>query len=238
MLSLVRYLYLFHVNQEIVRRQYILDCRSILSLAPLILQNDFKDATFHLEQREEKNPTFLDPIVEDVEGGSLYTTVNEMLKICQGLPTAQFLRPETIEEMFQPHLENVWSLEKPEDYSLAPRNAIWNAIAHEIPVDFGIGGLLNRARIPQRREVNSLSWSGKPNCYWVGYPLSMSNPLYLTNVPLRIDIKSGVAGIYLSQLLPTGDQSTIELLIEFERWVYSHLDNRDGTAKQKTALRS
>ena len=161
----------------------ILDCRSILSLAPLILQNDFKDATFHLEQREEKNPTFLDPIVEDVEGGSLYTTVNEMLKICQGLLTAQFLRPETIEEIFQPHLESASGLEQPEDYSLAPRNAIWNAIPHDIPVDFGIGGLLNKARIPQRREVNSLSWSGKPDCYWVGYLRPISNLSYLINIP-------------------------------------------------------
>ncbi|PYH67999.1 serine hydrolase domain-containing protein [Aspergillus vadensis CBS 113365] len=191
-----------------------------------------KDATFHLEQREdlrarkvkawlrtdqgleeEKNQIFPDPIGEDVGGGGLYTTVNEMLKICQGILTAQFLRPETIEEMFQPHLESASGLEQPEDYSLAPRNAIWNAIPHNIPVDFGIGGILNRSGIPQRREVNSLSWSGKPNCYW------------------WIDIRRGIAGIYLSQLLPTGDQSAVELLTEFERWVYSRLDNLDCTAK-------
>ncbi|RAK89405.1 beta-lactamase/transpeptidase-like protein [Aspergillus costaricaensis CBS 115574] len=102
-----------------------------------------KDAPFHLEQREdlrarkvkawlrtdhgleeEKNQIFPDPIVEDVGGGGLYTTVNEMLKICQGILTAQFLRPETIEEMFQPHLESASGLEQPEDYSFAPHNAI------------------------------------------------------------------------------------------------------------------
>ncbi|GKZ63262.1 hypothetical protein AnigIFM49718_011332 [Aspergillus niger] len=191
-----------------------------------------KDATFHLEQREdlrarkvkawtrtdqgleeEKNPIFLDPIAEDVGGGGLYTTVSEMLKICQGILTAQLLRPETIEEMFQPHLESVRGLEQPEDYSSASRNAIWNAIPCDTPVDFGIGGLLNRSRLTQGREAYSLSWSGKPNCYW------------------WVDIKKGVAGIYLSQLLPTGDQSAIELLTEFERWVYSRIENLDCTAE-------
>ncbi|CEN60518.1 Putative Beta-lactamase class C and other penicillin binding protein [Aspergillus calidoustus] len=191
-----------------------------------------KDATFHLDQREDlrarkvkawirtdhgleeaESPIFLDPIVKDIGGGGLYATVDEMLKICRGILTAELLRPETVQEMFQPQLESVRGLDQPDEYSLASRNAIWNAVPTDIPVDFGIGGLLNRAKVPQGREAHSLSWSGKPNCYW------------------WIDIKKGVAGIYLSQLLPTGDQSAIELLTEFERWVYSRLDNLDSTAK-------
>ena len=38
-----------------------------------------------------------------------------------------------------------------------------------------------------------------------------------------MDIEKGVAGVYLSQLLPTGDQTAIELLTEFERAVYAAL---------------
>ncbi|KAI9932600.1 hypothetical protein ASPWEDRAFT_55661 [Aspergillus wentii DTO 134E9] len=184
-----------------------------------------KDATFHLDQREdlrarrvkawvrtdqgleeEKNPVFPDPIAQDVGGGGLYATVNDMLKIYHGILTGTLLRPETVKEMFQPHLESVHGLDQPHDYSLASRNAIWNAIPNEVPVDFGIGGLLNTSRVPERREAYSLTWSGKSNCYW------------------WININKGVAGVYLSQLLPTGDQSAIELLTEFERWVYSRLD--------------
>ncbi|KAL2849416.1 beta-lactamase/transpeptidase-like protein [Aspergillus pseudodeflectus] len=191
-----------------------------------------KDATFHLDQREDlrarkvkawvrtdqgleeaESPIFLDPIVKDIGGGGLYATVNEMLKICRGILTAELLRPETVQEMFQPQLDSGRGLDQPDEYSLPSRNAIWNAVPTEIPVDFGIGGLLNTARVPHGRETHSLSWSGKPNCYW------------------WIDIKKGVAGIYLSQLLPTGDQSAVELLTEFERWVYSRLDNLDSTAK-------
>jgi hypothetical protein len=149
-----------------------------------------KDATFHLDQREdlrarkvkawvrtdqgleeEKNPVFQDPIAEDIGGGGLYTTVNEMLKICHGMLTGKLLRPETVKEMFQPHLENILGLDHPHDYSLASRNAIWNAVPNDVPVDFGIGGLVNTSRLPGRREAHSLTWSGKPNCYWVGHPI-------------------------------------------------------------------
>ncbi|KAF7591462.1 hypothetical protein BBP40_001508 [Aspergillus hancockii] len=187
-----------------------------------------KDATFHLDQREdlrarkvkswvrvdqgleeEKNPSWPDPIAEDLGGGGLYSTVNEMLKIYRGILTGRLLRPETVKEMFQPHLENVKGLDQPDEYSLASRNAIWNAIPNDVPVDFGIGGLLNTAALPKRRGEHSLTWSGKPNCYW------------------WIDINNGVAGIYLSQLLPTGDQKAIELLTEFEKWVYSRLNDLD-----------
>ncbi|KAK9556074.1 hypothetical protein V6000_003228 [Aspergillus fumigatus] len=191
-----------------------------------------KDATFHLDQREdlrarkvkawvrtdqgleeEKNPVFQDPIAEEFGGGGLYTTVNEMLKICHGILTGKLLRPETVREMFQPQLESVLGLDQPHSYSLASRNAIWNAVPDDVPVNSGIGGLMNTSRLLGRREAHSLTWSGKPNCYW------------------WIDINKGVAGIYLSQLLPTGDQTAIELLTEFERWVYSRLDEVDGLAK-------
>ncbi|GMF82004.1 unnamed protein product [Aspergillus oryzae] len=153
-----------------------------------------KDATFHLDQREdlrarkvkawvrtdqglqeEKNPLCQDPIAEDFGGGGLYTTVNEMLKICHGILTEKLLRPETVKEMFQPQLENVLGLDKPHDYALASRNAIWNTVPDDMFVDFGIGGLVNTSRVPGRREAYSLTWSGKPNCYWVGHPIHMGN---------------------------------------------------------------
>jgi CubicO group peptidase (beta-lactamase class C family) len=153
-----------------------------------------KDATFHLDQREdlrarkvkawvrtdqgleeEKNPVFQDPIAEEFGGGGLYTTVNEMLKICHGILTGKLLRPETVREMFQPQLESVLGLDQPHSYSLASRNAIWNAVPDDVPVNSGIGGLMNTSRLLGRREAHSLTWSGKPNCYWVGHPIPRRN---------------------------------------------------------------
>ncbi|KAE8314452.1 beta-lactamase/transpeptidase-like protein [Aspergillus transmontanensis] len=176
-----------------------------------------KDVTFHLDQREdlrtrkaknweragqtleeEKNPVMPDPIAEEQGGGGLYATVNEMLKIYRGVLTEKLLRPETIKVMFQPQLETASGLDKPHEYPPPVQNAIWNAVPHDVPVSFGLGGLVNSAAVPGQRGVNSLTWSGIPNCYW------------------WIDIENGVAGIYLSQLVPMGDQKSVQLLTEFE----------------------
>ncbi|KAH7071082.1 beta-lactamase/transpeptidase-like protein [Paraphoma chrysanthemicola] len=184
-----------------------------------------KDATFHPEKREEvqarrvtswervgqcvqelKQPYWPDRVDADFGGGGLFATVDDLLKIYQGVLTGQLLRPETVKEMFQPHLENIRGLDTPDEYSLSSRNAIWNTIPVDVPVSFGIGGLINTAAVPKRRGVNSLTWSGYPNCYW------------------WIDLNDGVAGVYLSQLVPTGDEKAIELLTEFEKFVYSSLN--------------
>ncbi|KAM0318177.1 hypothetical protein ACHAO8_001869 [Botrytis cinerea] len=184
-----------------------------------------KDATFHPELREDlqarkarnweregqtlkeqMKPVYAENTLDDFGGGGLFATVNDLLKIYQGILTEKLLRPETIKEMFQPHLENIGGLDKPEEYSLSTRNAIWNTVPNDVPVNFGIGGLINTAAVPKRRGVNSLTWSGHANCYW------------------WIDLNNGVAGVYLSQLLPTGDEKAIELLTEFEEFVYSNSD--------------
>lgn len=144
------------------------------------------DITFHLDQREdlrarkaknwqrvgqsleeEKNPVMPNPVAEGQGGGGLYATVNEMLKIYHGVLTEKLLRPETIKIMFQPQLENNVGLDKPDEYPVFVRNAIWNAVPSDVSVSFGLGGLVNIAAVPERRGVNSLTWSGIPNCYWV-----------------------------------------------------------------------
>lgn len=158
-----------------------------------------KDATFHLDQKEdlrarkvkawvrtdqglqeEKSPIFQDPIAEDIGSGGLYATVNELLKVCHGILTEKLLRPETVKEMFQPQLERLKGLDQPHEYSLANRNAIWNAIPNDVPVNFGIGRLVNTSALPKRRAAYSLTWTGKPNCYWAGYPIPTGLPFQLT----------------------------------------------------------
>ena len=156
-----------------------------------------KDATFHPELREDlqarkarnweregqtlkeqMKPVYAENTLDDFGGGGLFATVNDLLKIYQGILTEKLLRPETIKEMFQPHLENIGGLDKPEEYSLSTRNAIWNTVPNDVPVNFGIGGLINTAAVPKRRGVNSLTWSGHANCYWVGqFPMNMNSSL-------------------------------------------------------------
>ncbi|KAJ5274447.1 hypothetical protein N7497_005052 [Penicillium chrysogenum] len=183
-----------------------------------------RDVTFHLNERpdlrarkvklwerhndglkEARDFWWPDPVSDDIGGGGIYTNVPELLKIYLGVMQGKLLRPETLKLMFKPHLENPKNLDNPEDHGLAARNAIYNAVPTNVPVDYGISGLINTVEVPGRRSQYSLSWSGMPNCYW------------------WMDIEKGVAGVYLSQLLPTGDQTAVELLAEFERAVYAAL---------------
>ncbi|EGU73832.1 hypothetical protein FOXB_15660 [Fusarium oxysporum f. sp. conglutinans Fo5176] len=162
-----------------------------------------RDATFHLEEREDLRDRMVnhwervgqelkigkcpaaDPVTDDLGGGGLYSTVTELLKIYHGVLSEKLLSRETIDLMFQPHLDNVPGLEDQDSYPLSHRNAIYNAIPPTTAVNFGLDGLINLSPVPNRRSENSLSWSGMPNCYW------------------WIDIKKGIAGVYLSQLVPT-----------------------------------
>ncbi|RJE19904.1 Beta-lactamase [Aspergillus sclerotialis] len=183
-----------------------------------------KDITFHLDERPDLRARkvklwerdnhrlrevtdfwFPDPVIDDIGGGGIYTTVPDLLKIYLGVLQGKLLEPESLQLMFKPHLESRKGLDNQEDHVLANRNAIYNAIPKDISVDYGLSGLLNTIDVPGSRSQHSLSWSGLPNCYW------------------WIDLKKGVAGVYLSQLLPTGDQRAVDLLAEFERAVYTVL---------------
>jgi hypothetical protein len=107
--------------------------------------------------QELKQPYWPDRVEADFGGGGLFATVDDLLKISQGVLTGQLLLPETIKEVFQPHLENIRGLDTPDEYSLSSRNEIWNTILVDYPVSFGIRGLINTAAVPKRRGVNSLT---------------------------------------------------------------------------------
>ncbi|RNJ59764.1 hypothetical protein D7B24_001489 [Verticillium nonalfalfae] len=185
-----------------------------------------KDITFHMETRGDlqsrlvnqwerhgetlrrpEKPLWPAQINEDLGGGGLYATASALLNIYQGILNGKLLHPATVKAMFQPQLESVDGLESREGYSSSYLNAVFNTVPDNVSVNFGLGGLLNLDAIPNRRAARSLTWSGMPNCYW------------------WVDLENGVAGVYLSQLVPTGDEQAVKLLAKFEEFVYASLDD-------------
>jgi CubicO group peptidase (beta-lactamase class C family) len=160
------------------------------------------DATFHMEERpdlqarrakywrrvgetlEETRQVMPDPIKGDLGGGGLYSTVGGMLKVYHGILTGKLLQQTTVEQMFRPQLETTVGLENPSQWSLPYRNAVYNAVPNDNPVNFGLGGLLNLTPIPGRRGPYSLTWSGKPNLYWVSSKPALFEALSLICVAL------------------------------------------------------
>jgi CubicO group peptidase (beta-lactamase class C family) len=158
-----------------------------------------RDITFHLNEREDLRARKVklwerdhhrlrevtdfwmpDPVIDDIGGGGIYTTVPDLLKIYLGVLQGRLLRPETLQLMFKPHLESRKGLDNQEDHILANRNAIYNAVSSNVPVDYGLSGLLNMIDVPGGRSQYSLSWSGLPNCYWVSVSIDFLYPVLWT----------------------------------------------------------
>lgn len=71
-----------------------------------------------------------------------------------------------------------------------------------LDIDYALGGMISMEDVEGRRRKGAMHWGGLPNISW------------------WCDRKAGVSGIYGSQLIPTGDNRTVEMFREFERATY------------------
>jgi CubicO group peptidase (beta-lactamase class C family) len=198
---------------------------------PLGLNN----TTFRLEQREDMNkaradltiripktgmlvpsPTMFYPDVatNDMAGGGLWSSPADYTKLLQAVlrNDGTLAKPETINLLFEPQLSPVLvqtlqdTLYKGPDAEFLSTNlpkstnltqAIGGMICQEPVVGdvFGNGG--------QRRSKGSLNWGGLPNLMWT------------------IDRQKGVALFYGSQIIPAGDNASIDAFRRFEEAIYA-----------------
>ncbi|KAL6242228.1 hypothetical protein RBB50_010776 [Rhinocladiella similis] len=142
--------------------------------------------------------------VDDLGGGGLYSSAGDYIKMLISLlkNDGTLLKPETVKMMFEPQLADPKPLlahtQDPNAGAMF-RNGVdsasWN---------FGLGGILTTADVPDVCRKGTLSWGGLPNLFW------------------WIDPVAGNCGIYASQLLPPGDPTSIALSVEFRKEVYAH----------------
>ncbi|KZP25191.1 beta-lactamase/transpeptidase-like protein [Athelia psychrophila] len=138
-------------------------------------------------------------------GAGLYASAPEYLKILASIlrDDGKLVRSESVAEMFKaqlsPGCKDTWTtmLQLPE------ANAAFTAnVGLLADFTWGLGGKYSLEDLPERRKKGSLSWGGLPNLYW------------------WIDPKAGIAGLYASQVLPTGDKKSAEMFGEFEKGIY------------------
>ncbi len=142
-------------------------------------------------------------------GGGLYSTAGDYVRFLRALlrggelDGVRILEAESIEMMGRNHIGELEAgamrtvmPEVSNDFDFFPAS-----------VDrFGLGFLINTEPVPGGRASGSLAWAGLYNTYfWV-------------------DPAGDVAGVLLTQILPFNDGAVIELLGEFERAVYRHID--------------
>ena len=141
-------------------------------------------------------------------GGGLYGTATDYLAFTQmilrggGVKGVQLLRPETVALMSQNH---IGALEVGEFKSAIPALSNDIELLPGISLKWGLSFLINAQQLPTGRSPGSLAWAG------------------LANTHFWIDRTRRVSGVFLSQVFPFYDHTTIDLLGKFETEVYRAL---------------
>jgi methyl acetate hydrolase len=138
-------------------------------------------------------------------GGGLFSTAGDYLTFLQALMHggryngAQVLKPETVALMAQNHMG---------DLNVLPMTS-WNApMSNHVELfpgmdkKWGLSFLINTQDSPHGRSAGSLAWAGINNTYY------------------WLDPKKKVAGVLMTQVLPFGDRTVLDLLDAFEAAVY------------------
>lgn len=113
---------------------------------------------------------------DDMGGSGSYSCASDYIKVLISIlkNDGKLLKPETVDIMFKPHLEDRKYLRAilsiPEFYS---------GFASGVPpgqeFDHGLGGVVAMEETPGRRSKGTLTWGGLPNLFWVCYPIPPYN---------------------------------------------------------------
>jgi methyl acetate hydrolase len=141
-------------------------------------------------------------------GGGLYGTAKDYLAFTQMIMRGgrsnggQLLRPETAALMTQNH---IGPLEIGAMTSAIPALSKDVDLFPGVRKQWGLSFLITGNPLPTGRSGGSLAWAGLANTYF------------------WIDLARGVCGVFLSQVLPFFDDTTIDLATKFETEVYQAL---------------
>ena len=144
----------------------------------------------------------------EMGGGGLYSTAGDYLRFVRMIlnrgesGTGRVLKPEAVDLMARNHMGDLRvTLLK----TAIPTRSKDVEFFPGIPKSWGLSFMINEALAPTGRSAGSLAWGGLPNCYcWID--------------PIR-----KIGGVYITQILPFGDEKSMPLFLEFEAAVYQSL---------------
>ena len=106
--------------------------------------------------------------VDDIGGAGSYSCASDYIKVLISIlrNDGKLLRAETVDTMFQPHLEDRSHLRRvlsfPEIYA-----GFSGGLPAGKELDWGLGGALALEEAAGQRSKGTLNWSGLPNLNWV-----------------------------------------------------------------------
>jgi methyl acetate hydrolase len=142
----------------------------------------------------------------DMGGGGLYSTAADYLKFVRMIlkrgqaDGTQVLRPETVDQMSRNNMGDCRvSLLK----TVAPALSNDAEFFPGMSKTWGLSFQINDETAPTGRPAGGLMWAGLANSYY------------------WIDAKTGIGGVYLTQVLPFADKKALPLYYAFETAFYS-----------------
>jgi methyl acetate hydrolase len=148
-----------------------------------------------------------DPLVEN-GGGGLYSTVGDYAKFVRMILNKgegngnRILKPETVETMSRNQMGDCRVCMLP---TTDPSGSLDAEFFPGLEKTWGLTFMINEEKAPTGRSAGSLAWAGLANSYF------------------WIDPAKGIAGVFMSQLLPFVDERALALNLDFEKAVYDSL---------------
>lgn len=180
-----------------------------------LISADMRSRMAKVHQRDRSGHLMALPQFEVVQnpqfeggGGGLYSTIGDYAKFMrmilnQGQANGRtILRRETVALMSRNAMGNCRVVEMK---SISPERSLDVEFFPGVEKTWGLSFQINEAAAPTGRAAGSLSWAGLTNCYF------------------WIDPVNGIAGAYLTQILPFADRLSLPLYLDFESAVYRHL---------------
>ena len=133
-------------------------------------------------------------------------------------------QPSSLDEIMKPQVQdNRYFVEAATGHSRDQLAQTWPADVTK--VSFGLSSSITLEDFPGRRAKNSVNWSGMPGIHAVCEPFNRFthqafNSRTTANTTQWLDRDSGVAGLFLTQVLPPGDPMVTKCFLELEEAVY------------------
>lgn len=144
----------------------------------------------------------------EMGGGGLQSTVSDYGRFMQmvlndgALGGTRVLKPETVQLM---STNNMGDLRVSVLRSIAPSLSLDAEFFPGVPKSWGLSFQINEEPAPTGRPAGTLMWAGLANSFF------------------WIDRTNGIAGAFLSQVLPFADPGALDLYLEMETAVYDSL---------------
>lgn len=147
----------------------------------------------------------------EMGGGGLYSTAADYARFLRmilnrgELDGVRVLRAETVAQMAA---DQIPGLEVQPLRTQVPALSEDAEFFPGLSKGWGLSFMINRADAPTGRPAGSLAWAGLSNCYY------------------WIDPLNGIAGVFVSQLLPFADRLVLPRFLAFESAVYRAMKDR------------